>query len=98
MTIEVVGSKMKPEAFTGQNGGLNPSVQYPGDKPLPRSTIAQSIMRANKAKAPAPDAPGWQTRPVSAEQKVPTTKGMRSRSVADGTPGGTVPKSLNYKK
>ena len=89
---------MKPEAFTGQNGGLNPSVQYPGDKPLPRSTIAQSILKANKAKVPAPDAPGWQCRPVTSEQKVPTTKGMRSRSVADGSPGAAVPRSLNYKK
>lgn len=69
--VSIVGSKLNPEAKQGQNGGLNPSaIQTNGKdfqgKPLPYSTVAQSIKRANKAQFIPPDDPTWQNRKVSA--------------------------------
>jgi hypothetical protein len=82
MAIEVVASHMKAEAKQGQNGGLNPSaIQTNGldfqGKPLPRSTVAASILAANKAKFISPDATGWQQRTVDASpiKANPGTKG-----------------------
>lgn len=94
---QYIGSHIKAEAFTGQNGGLNPSFIRPGEK-LPRSTVAKSIMAADGSVTAAP----WegQTRTISAKPikssptmknpnanpaKVPTT--LLSRSV----PPSTVP-------
>jgi hypothetical protein len=63
---QFIGSHIKAEAFTGQNGGLNPSVIKIGEE-LPRSTVAKSIMAANNAKGMTrPDQPDWQTRKISA--------------------------------
>ena len=68
---QFIGSHFAPEAFTGQNGGLNPSaIQTNGKdfagKPLPDSTVAKSIKAKNKAKFIRPDDPTWQQRTVIA--------------------------------
>jgi hypothetical protein len=69
---------MKPENGYGQNGYAGPSSDLPGQHTttgfLPQVTL------------PASDA-DWQTRKVSAEQKVPTTPTMRSRN----DEGGKIP-------
>ena len=67
MAIQVVGSHMRTDAFYGQNGSAQPSSIRPGDPPIKRSEVAQSIVEANHAKVPAPNAPDWQTRTVSAK-------------------------------
>jgi hypothetical protein len=94
--ILVTGSKLNPEAKTGQNGGLNPSaIQTNGKdfqgKPLPYSTVAQSIKRANKAQFIPPDDPTWQNRKVSAAPIKPAC-GMRDPNANNGK----VPSSLSY--
>jgi hypothetical protein len=61
---QFIGSHIKAEAFTGQNGGLNPSVIKPGEK-LPRSTVAKSIMAADGSVTATPWA--GQTHTVSAK-------------------------------
>jgi hypothetical protein len=62
---QFIGSHFAPEAFTGQNGGLNPSSIRIGEE-LPRSTVAKSIMAANNAKgATKPNEPDWQNRKIS---------------------------------
>jgi hypothetical protein len=76
MAIDVVGSKMKSDNGYGQNGYSGSSSDLPGQHTtsgfLPQATVPAD----------------WgQTRPMSAEQKVPTTKGMRSRSGE----GGVIP-------
>jgi len=83
-------SRLIAEAFTGQNGGLNPSaIQANGldfqGKPLPRSTVAKSIMSENKAQlarnyAVGPDS---QTRKLTGKNVHPSMKGAAA--------GGTVP-------
>jgi len=74
MSVEVVGSKMKSDNGYGQNGYSGASSDTPGQHTtsgfLPQATLPAD----------------WgQTRPVSPEQKVLTTKGMRSRNGEDGT-------------
>jgi hypothetical protein len=83
MAIDVVGSHMAPEAFTGQNGGLNPSSIKKGEK-IPRSTVAKSIISADGSVSAAPG--DWQTRSVSSAQVVPTKLGMERRQ-------GAIPKA-----
>jgi hypothetical protein len=95
--ILVTGSKLNPEAKTGQNGGLNPSaIQTNGKdfqgKPLPYSTVAQSIKATNKAQFIPEDDPTWQNRKVSAAP-IKATAGMKRQQT--GTIG-TLPKSLGY--
>jgi hypothetical protein len=67
MTEEIIGSKMKSENAYGQNGYQGPSSDNPGEKTatgfVPQSSVPND---------------GWQTRPVSAEQKVPTTFGTKN--------------------
>lgn len=84
--IDVVGSHMAPEAFTGQNGGLNPSSIKIGEK-IPRSTVAKSIIAADGSVSAAPGS--WQTRTVNAA-KIKTTPGMKSPDNS-----AKVPTSLN---
>jgi hypothetical protein len=79
--IQFVGRGLKVEAKEGMNGGLNPSaIQTNGldfqGKPLPRGTVAKSIMAENKAQLAKnyADAPGWQTRTVSAKPIKTTMK------------------------
>jgi hypothetical protein len=84
---DIITHGLAPEAKTGQNGGKNPSWQKVGEV-QPQSTVAKSIAAANKAKVPAPDAPDWQTRPVSSAQAVKTHPGTKGPS-----PSGTVPQS-----
>jgi hypothetical protein len=81
-SIQYIGRGLRAEAKTGQGGGLNPSaIQTNGldfqGKPLPRSTVAASILAANKAKFISPDATGWQQRTVDASpiKANPGTKG-----------------------
>jgi hypothetical protein len=95
MAIEIVGSKMRSDADYGQGGSDTPSSIRKGET-IKRSAVAKSIIAADGAVSAA--AGDWQTRPVSADQAVPTTRGMRSRNVASGSPGGTVPDRLDYKK
>jgi hypothetical protein len=76
---------MAPEAFTGQNGGKNPSSIKTGEK-LPRSTVAKSIIAADGSVSAA--AGDWQTRPVSSAQAVPRNPGTKGPSKS-----GTVPLS-----
>jgi hypothetical protein len=83
--IDVVGSHMAPEAFTGQNGGLNPSSIKKGEK-IPRSTVAKSIIGSDPVTAGAGD---WQTRPVSAAPAVATNPG--ARGVSPSVFSGKVP-------
>jgi hypothetical protein len=62
MSTDIVGSKMAPEAFAGQNGDPQASSLLPGEQPR-RSSVAKKIMKGTEVSA----APGdWQTRPVSA--------------------------------
>ena len=81
----LIGHGLAPEAKSGQNGGKNPSWQKIGEE-QPRSTVAKSIMAANKAKLPSPDAPDWQTRAVPSKGAVPINPGTKGASK-----GGTVP-------
>lgn len=80
--VQFIGHGLRAEAKTGMNGGLNPSavrtdgLDFQG-KPLPRGTVAQSIMRENKAKHTRPDDPTWQQRQISAAP-IATTPGMRN--------------------
>jgi hypothetical protein len=76
MATDVVGSKMASKNGYGQNGYSGASSDTPGQHTtsgfLPQATLPAD----------------WgQTRPVSPEQKVPTTKGMRSRN----DEGGKIP-------
>lgn len=73
---------MRAEAFYGQGGNDQASSLLPGEQ-VKRGTVAKKIMAAPVV-ARAGD---WQTRAVSADQKVKTTRGMRSRNGE----GGTVP-------
>lgn len=87
MAIDVVGSKMKPDNGYGQNGYAGPSSDLPGQRTKINSPVAgPDMLEPSEIKSFRENA-GWQTRPVAAEQKVPTTKGMRSRS----NTGETVP-------
>jgi hypothetical protein len=94
--VSIVGSRLNPEAKTGQNGGLNPSsIQTNGRdfqaKPLPYSTVAQSIKAKNKAQFIPPDDPTWQNRKVSAAPIKPAC-GMHDPNANTGK----VPSSLGY--
>jgi hypothetical protein len=96
MAIEIVGSKMRSDAFYGQGGSDTPSSIRKGET-IKRSEVAKSIIAADGAVNAAPG--DWQTRPVSADQKVATNPGAKGRtSVTDGSPGGRVPDRLDYKK
>jgi hypothetical protein len=83
--IDVVGSHMAPEAFTGQNGGLNPSSIKKGEK-IPRSTVAKSIIGADGSVTVAPG--DWQTRTISAAPLAPSPT-MHNPNM--GRLSGTVP-------
>ena len=85
-TVEIVGSHMKAEAFTGQNGGKNPSSIKIGEK-LPRSTVAKSIIAADGSVSAAPG--DWQTRPVSSAQAVPTHPAMKGAAKGATVPAAT---------
>jgi len=86
-TIAVVGSKMKPEAFYGQGGDDSPSSIHPGSPPIKRSKFAKSVISDQGGPVNPHAGEDWQTRPVSAEQAVPVTPGMRNRNGE----GGVIP-------
>jgi hypothetical protein len=79
MAIDVVGSKMKPEDGPGQNGFDDPSSDLPGEHTVSGFLPSVSV--------PVSD---WQTRPVSAEQKVPTTFGMKAPGEAAKIPAANI--------
>jgi hypothetical protein len=94
--IQYVGRGLLAEAKTGMNGGLNPSaIQTNGldfqGKPLPRGTVAKSILAANKAQLAknCADQPDWQSRKISAKP-ISATPGMKSPDSS-----AKVPTSLN---
>jgi hypothetical protein len=84
---DIITHGLQAEAKTGQNGGLNPSSIHPGDKPLALSKFAKSVISDQGGPVNPHAGEDWQTRPVSAEQAVPTTPGMRNRSHE----GGVIP-------
>jgi len=67
MAEEIIGSKMKADNKYGQNGYQGASSDLPGEKTtsgfLPQSSVPDS---------------NWQTRHVSAEQKVATAHGHKN--------------------
>lgn len=63
MTEEIVGSKVRADAFYGQNGSAQPSSLLPGDK-IKRGAVANSIVQP--VTLPAENADGA-TRTVSAK-------------------------------
>jgi hypothetical protein len=77
MVEEIVGSHMRSDAFYGQNGSAQPSSIRKGDAPVKRSAVVKSIIAPDGAVNPKAEM-DFQTRPVSAEQKVPTTFGMKN--------------------
>ena len=79
-TIAVVGSKMKAEAFAGQNGDATPSSIHPGSAPIKLSTFAKSVIKDQGGPVNPHAGEDWQTRSVSAAPAAPTTPGMRNRS------------------
>lgn len=91
MAIDVTGSHMRSDAFYGQNGSAQPSSIRPGDPPIKRSQVAQSIMAENNAKGmPKPDQPDWQMRKINAAPI------KASPTMHDPNKGEKVPSSLNY--
>ncbi len=70
---------MKADNGYGQNGFSGSSSDLPGQRTKIVSPVAGPDVNAS--------AGDWQTRPVSAEQKVPTTPTMRSRN----DEGGKIP-------
>jgi hypothetical protein len=91
MATDIVGSRMRSDAFYGQNGSAQPSSIRPGDPAIKRSQVAESILAANNARGMTkPDAPDWQTRKISAAP-IKASPTMRSRSGE----GGKIPTSLN---
>ena len=75
---QFIGSHMKAEAKTGQNGGLNPASTMgmkPGEK-LPRSKLAASILASDPVIATAGES--FQTRSV-ASKAYPSNPGAQGR-------------------
>jgi len=92
MVEEILGSRMRSDAFYGQNGSSQPSSQQPGDAPIKRSAVAKSIIAADGSVNPKAGM-DLQTRELKGGNQtpdnVPTHPGMRSRSHE----GGTIPAS-----
>jgi hypothetical protein len=74
MAQDIVGSHFAPDAFAGQNGDNTPSSLLPGQT-VKRGKDAKSIMKGTEVTVQTAE---WQTRKVSAAQKVPTTPGMKN--------------------
>jgi hypothetical protein len=90
MAIDVLGSRMRADAYYGQGASAQPSSIRKGET-IKRSQVAESILASDVVKAnPRPDA-NWQMRDVKPDAGVPVHPASRSRGE-----GGTVPKSLNY--
>jgi hypothetical protein len=87
MAILIDGSKMRTDAFYGQNGSAQPSSLQPGDT-IKRSAVAKSIIAADGSVSANP--PNNQTRPVSPDQKVKTTPGMKNPNVSPAKVPGKV--------
>jgi len=94
MSIEIVGSHLKSQAAYGETSDATPSSIRKGET-IKRSAFAKSVIAENSVSANAGD---WQTRPVSSEMAVSAHAGMSKRGVASGSPGGAVPRSLDYGK
>jgi hypothetical protein len=91
MAVDIVASRMKGQVGYGDTSDTTPSSIRKGET-IKRSAISQSIISADGSVSA--NAGDWQTRPVSAEQKVPTTPTMRSRNGE----GGTIPSVTNRPK
>jgi len=87
MPIDILGSRMAPEAFYGQTADVStPSSIHKGSAPIKRSAFAKSVIgdeKTNEAlelvKRDGVKPNQYQTRTIEAAQ-YPTTAGMRNRS------------------
>jgi hypothetical protein len=83
MAVEIIASHMKAESLGTQSDDGSTSL-LPGHS-VKRGSIAKKLVAGPAVNPHAGE--DWQTRPVSAEQAVPTTPGMRNRSHE----GGVIP-------
>jgi hypothetical protein len=70
---DILGSKLPADNAYGQNGFSGASSDLPGE----RTTISKKFAPPDPKQSDIKS--DWQTRAVSAEQKVPTKPGMRRR-------------------
>jgi hypothetical protein len=91
MAILVDGSKMRSDAYFGQNGSNKPSSIQKGEK-IARSAVAKTIIAGDGSVRANPGS--WQQRTIDAKP-IKTTPGMRSRSGEGGKVPGVTTRRAN---